>query len=478
MLGPRMIALVLCAALLGAACESDGGDGDLVRRMPVATPTGSDPLVIGLVGTISGRGAWRGEDAFEGADLAVNELNRALSPGARHFELVTLDDQGDASRARELVERLARTPSTVGIVYAGPPESLPDTEDALADAGIPAVTCYDDLYGARLLTPHLFQMAPSLVWEARRIAAYVLRDRGYRRVGLIASRSVTGGSAVAALNSAVTDAGGAAPATARYGSAAGIRDGLERLRKRRVEALVIQGSPSDLDRVVEEVADMNSQYRSTRYARIASAPSALRTIRRRSGWWHPQIVGFDLSISPLIPHTPPPGTVAADSYARGAHYFPIPNLQDFRTAFVDWWGILPFGWQQRAYDAARMIGWAHDHRRGSEDLAVALERMRGVRFGGLDITLGPDDHTAVTQTTVGLWVIPRSGIDVAERDRVPASLPWVPLARGFSIDGTRTDVLPQDWKYLFTKPPPQTGRAPKFSRSRMGVTTTRSDPVH
>jgi hypothetical protein len=125
-----------------------------------------------------------------------------------------------------------------------------------------------------------------------------------------------------------------------------------------------------------------------------------------------------------------------------------------------------------------MIGWAALRTDRGGDVAATLERLRGARYGGLDITLGPDDHTAVEQTTIGLWTIPRAGITVPERDRLPGSLPWVPLARTFSIDGERTDVLPQDWRALFSGPTKQNRPSPKFGRMRFGVTTPRSDPVH
>ena len=96
-----------------------------------------------------------------------------------------LADGGDAAEATRLVEQLAESSRTVGIVYAGPPEGLPPAEDALAASGIPAILCYGDLYGARLLSPHVFQNSPSYLWEARRIADYLIGDRGYTRVGLV-----------------------------------------------------------------------------------------------------------------------------------------------------------------------------------------------------------------------------------------------------------------------------------------------------
>ena len=57
-------------------------------------------------------------------------------------------------------------------------------------------------------------------------------------------------------------------------------------------------------------------------------------------------------------------------------------------------------------------------------------------------------------------------------------LAWVPLARGFSIDGERTNVLNRDWKYLFRNAPPKNAPAPLYKRQKYGVTTGRSDPVH
>jgi hypothetical protein len=153
----------------------------------------------------------------------------------------------------------------------------------------------------------------------------------------------------------------------------------------------------------------------------------------------------------------------------------VPSLRSFDRVFRAWWDADPTGWELRAYEAARMIGWAAERAEGGEDLAATLERVRRRRFGGLDVTLGPDDHTAVEQSTVGLWVVPRGDVAPPERGN---RLPWVPLARGFAIDGERTDVLSRDWRYLFRNPPPPQAPAPRFVKMRFAVTTKRSDPIH
>ena len=431
--------IFLCCLLV--ACDSATPQDPGIGRRPVSSPTGDDETrVIGLVGTMSGPDMWRGEDAFEGADLAVHILNRAVDEGRPPFQLVTLDDEGDAERATELVNQLAANEDTVGIVYAGPPEALPPAERALTMAGIPAVLCYGDLYSARLLRPHLFQASPPYLWQARTIARYLVRDRRYQRIGMVASKTLGGDTAVMSLRTALGQLRPTRLAVTRYEAVEEIPRLVRDLGRRR-QAIVIQGDP-------DAFTHARNEHRA-------------------------QLVGFDLTMgsSPV-----PVGTVAADSYARGVHFLPIPSFERFRDAFVGWWdGQEPLGWEVRAFDAASMIGWAAQRTRPGNDIAATLETLDGARFGGLDVTFGPDDHTAVDQQTIGLWVRPRN----AFRDLIPTTdLPWVPLARGFSIDGDRTAILNRDWKFLFRNPPPPNGPAPRTGRMRYAVTSPRSDPVH
>jgi hypothetical protein len=230
--------------------------------------------------------------------------------------------------------------------------------------------------------------------------------------------------------------------------------------------------------ILNGLEEMGAGYNDSAAARVASARRRVRKARARSGWWAPQVAALDLAVTPRLKARPSAGTVAAESYARGAHYLPVPSFERFRKAFKRWWDSSPLGWELRAYEATRLIGWAAETAAPGEDLAVVLEGVRGVRFGGVDVTFGPDDHTATEQAAVGLWVVPGPRNDVRERERLPRSLPWVPLARGFSIDGETTDIPARDWRHLFRKSPPPGARAPKVEKMRYGVTTPRSDPLH
>lgn len=463
------MAAAVVAVLTLTACDSGSPSDGTPMRRPVSSPASEDTTIVGLVGTMTGPDAWRGEDAFEGADLAVHELNRG-GAGEREYELVTVDDGGDPERATDLVMELALNERVAGVVYAGPPQALPSAEAALEEGGVPAILCYGDLYSARLLKRNLFQVSPPYLWQARRIASYLYRDRRYTRVGLLVAQNLSGRTARASFASAARAFRRRPTAVATFpANTETMRPQLDALAKARVQAVVVDGDAASFALVLDELRSGGHVYRSTAAAR---GP--------RRGEWHPQVAGFDAALSPRIgPGTVPPGTVASDDYARGAHYLPVPSLRAFRAAFEDWWGELPLGWERRAYEAARMIGWATDRAVANEtSIPEALETLRRRRFGGLDLVLGPDDHTSVNQQLVGLWVVPRPGADVPERRDLPDSLPWVPLARGFSIDGETTDVAARDWRYLFRPAPPRKAPAPKNLRWRFGVATPRSDPVH
>ncbi|MFP5299216.1 MAG: ABC transporter substrate-binding protein [Actinomycetota bacterium] len=479
MLGKVAAGVVICLSLVACDGSSDDGAGFPVRR-PESSPTSEAGPVIGLVGTMSGPDGWRGQDAFEGVDVAIQELNRDSRRSELPFTLVGLDDEGNGDQAAELIARLAESDRTVGIVYAGPPEGLAASEGVLAEAGIPGVLVYGDLYSARLLRPHLFQVSPPYLWQARRIADYLLNDRRYEKVGVLAEDSLMGETAISAVRSALRDERGRPPVAVTYTPLEDdLTDELNRLRRAEVEAVIFHGDPNEATALFEGVSELDATYVSTEQARTVSL-SRRAGARDRRREWRPQIATFDGAISPFTDPSGgiPPGTVGSDSYARGAFYLPVPEFEQFRRSYEAWWDQAPTGWQRRSYEAASLIGWAARRTEPGDDIAATLASLEGVRFGGLDVAFGPDDHTSVIPTTVGLWVVPRSGIDVPERGELPSAMPWVPLSRGFSTGGERTDVLPQDWNHLFVGSYRPNGPAPRVGAARFGVSTTRRDPVH
>jgi ABC-type branched-subunit amino acid transport system substrate-binding protein len=415
-----------------------------------------------------------GDDAYQAAHLAVfGELNRTRKSGQLPFDLVTGDDEGDPDLAFELVESYASDPRTVGIVYAGPAEVLPKAQPLLQEAGIPGIVLYEDLYSARLLRSHLFQFAPPYLWQARRFASYLVKDRGYNKVGALVQDSISGTTAAHSLRSAF--GGRVKLRTTRYdpddpqlGSALG------ELEDRNTQALVFLGAPAVAESLLAALGEHGATYEDTETALKAGVK---KKRSKQRGRWAPQVLLFDLAMGPSLDGSIPAGTIAGDTYARGAYYLPVPSFRTFLEDFRGWWDAEPLGWQQRTYEAVLALGWAARRTGPDEDVAVALEKLSDRRFGGLDVTFGPDDHTSVEQPSVGLWVVPRPGT-AGEAGRLPDEMPWVPLARGFSIDGETLDYDSQDWRYLVRNPPPPNGPSPRYRRSRFGVVTSEKDPVH
>ncbi|MDQ3878566.1 MAG: ABC transporter substrate-binding protein [Actinomycetota bacterium] len=456
--------LLLTCCLLPLSCTSTG-DQALPLRTPLASPTSKSERVIALIGTMSGPDRWRGSDAFEGANLGVQALNRNVAPGRPQFQLVTRDDEGDAERATALVKEETTDARVQGVVYAGPPEGLPPAEEALDSAGIPALLCYGDLAGAGLLRSHTFQVSPTYPWEARSLVSYALKDRHYRRLGLLVDTSLTGQTAQRAIAAEARALGKARITTARYApDTADFAPALEKLKRARVSAVVVAASPPHFVRVQRTLRSMDARYRSTSDARSPRGP------------WRPQVLAFDGAVAPQ-PYQVFPGTVASDSYSRGAHYLPLPGFREFASAFEKWWGKRPLGWEVRSYDAVQMIGWASFRADVNEDIASVLEGINGQRFAGLPIALSSRDHLALDQDAIGLWVVPRTTEYVYERTVLPVSLPWVPLARSFSRNERRTSIPAADWGPLFIGGN-RAKRAPSVYKMRYGITSRRSDPFH
>src|SRR5918999_1582986 len=99
----RFIAGALLVLLLGGCDFFGDGSDPLPPRGRLTSPTTGDERVIALVGTLSGPDAWRGDDAYEGAEVAVRWLNRNLADDERPFALGTVDDEGDPQKALQRV---------------------------------------------------------------------------------------------------------------------------------------------------------------------------------------------------------------------------------------------------------------------------------------------------------------------------------------------------------------------------------------
>ena len=98
-----ILALVLCLSLL-AACSGNKGGGSAT---PTAAPGGStaapaankDPIKIGYLGPLTGGVAQYGIAVQNGVKLYVDQLNAAGGINGRKIDLISYDEEGDATKA-------------------------------------------------------------------------------------------------------------------------------------------------------------------------------------------------------------------------------------------------------------------------------------------------------------------------------------------------------------------------------------------
>ncbi|HVE75191.1 MAG TPA: hypothetical protein VND22_00300, partial [Actinomycetota bacterium] len=311
-------------------------------------------------------------------------------------------------------------------------------------------------YELGVLEHGVFQSSPPHTWQAWRLARYFGRgDRGYRVVGLIRPPGAQGDAiaAVTAMRMSERDID-------LIDSVLPVPDAVAALRARKPEAVIVAGTPVDLEQVV---------------AALGSEGTYAGRGRIKNGW-RPQLAGFESTWGANAPA----GTVIASDYAVVWRHSPgvvgpdpvreaagkIETKDGFATLF-----------ELRGYEAARVLlegasragagsGPLASGKRG--EIRAGIEAFDRVRLGRLPVSFGPDDRVIAERDHMGLWA--------AVADPSAGSL-FQPLMRTFTSDLERTNVLEEDWPYFFEGAVPG-AEAPFFHQSRFGIVTDKSDDLH
>ena len=143
-----------------------------------------EPVRIGFVGGISGRGADLGISGRDGAQLAVEQRNQAGGVAGRPVEIIFRDDHQDPEIARRVVEELVE----LGVsAIVGPMTSamgvavVPIVNERKVVMVSPTVTT-EDLTG---LDDYFFRVSSTTGYFSTRNAEYQLRAKKLRRMAAI-----------------------------------------------------------------------------------------------------------------------------------------------------------------------------------------------------------------------------------------------------------------------------------------------------
>ena len=221
--------LLLVVALVAAACGDDDDTGGAaptteaeqgtVSEAP-ATSTGEapattageegteggasgDPVLIGVVATLTGPAADIGNDQQAGLELAAEELNAGEGLLGRPIELVVKDDGGDPTKASQVMREVVDQ-DDVDFIF-GPTLSSP----ALAAAPVASkagkvefTTSVAPDLGDPAQFPYVFRMSPVATLQATTFIEY-MESLGLSRAGLLAVNNALGSSNVEAFKAGV-----------------------------------------------------------------------------------------------------------------------------------------------------------------------------------------------------------------------------------------------------------------------------------
>jgi branched-chain amino acid transport system substrate-binding protein len=95
----RRVAPLLVCVLVAFACKKEGGQGS-------SAASGTGPIVIGEVGSMTGAQATFGTSSDRGIQMATAELNAAGGIKGRQVQIIALDDEGKPEEAATAATRL------------------------------------------------------------------------------------------------------------------------------------------------------------------------------------------------------------------------------------------------------------------------------------------------------------------------------------------------------------------------------------
>jgi ABC-type branched-subunit amino acid transport system substrate-binding protein len=425
-------------------------------------PEGSSPhpsLILPVVASLTGPTAATDATYVEGMQLAEAVVNGDGGIAGRELRLEIADDGGDEATASTLLaEAVAGRPAAVLIVDGA--NALRQHRLAIEGARVPVILLAADLYTGRGLFRYVFQTAIPVRWQARVLARYLVADREYASVVLVTESGPGEEAARASFEAAMAEEGS--------GLAAAVS--------------VLPGGPGNAFPELPPVDPgevLRAASGSDAVVFIGSAETAAglsRSLERLDP--APQLALSSEGLQPTFAtrNQPRPGTVVLFPYAWSGWADMILRVHAFRVRFAGAFEHVPSGLEQEGYDAVMAMaeGLERTRGQGGDTLVRALESFRDQTYSSIPIRLGPDDHVLAEESHLGLFAVSRVPPPPPE---VSSLIPWRPIMRTFTTDGEKVNILDRDKRVFFPfwhKKRP----SPKYWRSRYGIVTRLSDPLH
>ena len=191
----RRIAVSLALALVVTAC---GGGGD---RPGTGSSTDTSPIVIGVVGPMTGLAAFVGKNMVEGIQLAVDDLNAAGGVLGRQVRFVQRDDEYDPAKTTTAVRELIEKEEVVALFGPASTSTYLSIARIIQDANVPTWVIMAGPELTEEVNPSAFRAYLPDALEIDSLAEFAA-DR-YHRVAILSGNDAEGQSFATAAEAAL-----------------------------------------------------------------------------------------------------------------------------------------------------------------------------------------------------------------------------------------------------------------------------------
>ncbi len=207
----KRFALVLVGVVLLSHCATTQSGGTQASE-PTKKVKGN--YKIGVVLPLSGKYKLYGESVLHGIECAAGVVQPCTS--SLHVELVVKDSHGDPATAVTAVEELAKQDQVIAILGPLMSKEVEPAAQKAQELKIPLVSL-SQKDGVTDTGDYVFRVSLSTHSQVQTLVDYAVRQKGYKRFGIMYPRNPYGETFRAAFSDAVTKAGGQVVAEKIYG---------------------------------------------------------------------------------------------------------------------------------------------------------------------------------------------------------------------------------------------------------------------
>ncbi len=179
----------------------------------------ADEIKIGVQGVLSGVAAAIGDKAREGAELLVEQVNKAGGIKGKKIKLVVIDDKADPNDAVEAARRLIEADKVIAIANLGTSTTFSAASRVAKRYKIPMVGHIQSNPKITKGNPYAFRACVTALGLAYPIADYAVKEMGLKKFAIMNRNDGYGNSITEYFAKKVKELGGVVATIQSYGPA-------------------------------------------------------------------------------------------------------------------------------------------------------------------------------------------------------------------------------------------------------------------